>query len=90
MSIKSLITLPLLLLSFGLTYSFFASPALASCDSSGNCFWEEYRVHCKWKNGRFGLKYRSCASQYRVCRKLANIPLQPATPQKCDDWQNRF
>jgi hypothetical protein len=88
MSIKSLIALPLLTFSFSLTYSFFASPTLASCKSSGFCSWEEYRVHCKWKNGKFGLKYRSCAAQYRNCRSFPADTL-PAY-RECDNWQNRL
>jgi hypothetical protein len=88
MNTKSLITLPVVSIFFGLTSSF-ADPAFAECTAFGSCSTREYRTHCEWKSGKFGMKYRSCAAQYRVC-KYSILHGGKMTPTKCDDWHNRF
>lgn len=90
MTIKSLTLFPLLTFTFGLTSYFFDPLALAERNSFGTNTWREYRTHCIWKRGKIGLKYRSCAAQYRVCSQFTRYGKPPAQPQKCGNWNNRF
>lgn len=89
MTIKSLAVFPILTLAFGLSHYFFAPLALAENDSFGTSTWREYRNHCVWKKGKFGMKYRSCAAQYRACKKFTGNNGTSSTPQQCGDWINR-
>lgn len=91
MIIKSLSIFPLLALTLGLASYFFAPLALAESDNFGTNHWREYRNHCTWKSGRFGVKYRSCAAQYRACSQFTGYGKdRRILPQKCGDWHNRF
>jgi hypothetical protein len=86
MKIKSIIALPVLSIAFGVASSF-VMPAIAGCSAFGECSTREYRTHCEWKSGKFGMKYRSCAAQYRVCKSYSYRGVNK--PEKCDDWQNK-
>jgi hypothetical protein len=85
MKIKEFTALPVLSLTIGLVFSF-TPAASAEYDNFGNTKWVERRVHCTWKNGKFGLKYKSCSPQQRSCKQFIGYNGVPAKPQTCSDW----
>ncbi len=67
-----------------------AKPAISEdcskLEKQGTCSWVERRVNCEWKKGRFGIKYRSCAAQQRVCK--GDMDRGRRTWQECGVWGN--
>ena len=49
--------------------------------------WLEYRTHCVWRSGKWGMMYKSCSPQTRTCQSMSTVGGGGRT--SCTPWQNR-
>lgn len=100
MNVTKIVTSPALSLTIGLAvfplglavFSFVPS-ASAECygfDSFRTCRDVERRINCTWKKGAFGMQYKSCSAQERVCSQDTDFRKSPpqTRPRTCSNWKN--